>query len=59
MALDLQTLAQRTALTAAHQLLLAARDHPSGSAEQLDCVGAATDIALMLEAYAHLWTPAN
>jgi hypothetical protein len=49
--------AHTAAIIAAHQLLVAAQAHPEGSIEQLDCAGAATDIVLMLEAYAHLWRP--
>jgi len=47
--------AHAAAVLAAYQLLLAAQSHPEGSPERLDCTGAATDIALMLEAYSHLW----
>lgn len=48
--------AHAAALIAVHQLLVAAKSHPPGSAVCLDCAGAAEDIALTMEAYAHLWT---
>lgn len=44
-------------MLAVHQLLLAAESMPADSPERLDCAGAAEDIALTLEAYAHLWAP--
>lgn len=47
--------AHAAALVAVHQLLTAAQAMPFDSPERLDCAGAATDIAMMLEAYAHLW----
>lgn len=47
--------AHAAALIAIYQLLLAAETLPPGSPGRLDCAGAATDIALTLEAYAHLF----
>ena len=59
MPIDPLNAAHRAAITALHQLLLAALAHPTGSPERDDLAGAAEDVALMLEAYAHLWTPAG
>ena len=48
-------IAHVAALIAVHHLLLAAEALPPDSAARLDCAGAATDIALTLEAYSHLF----
>lgn len=50
-------IAHAAAMIAVRELLLAAKDQPEDSPWQLDCIGAATDIALTLEAYAHLFGP--
>lgn len=50
-------IAQRSALLAAHQFLAAAQAAPVDSDTRRDCVGAAEDIMLALDAYRHLWNP--